>query len=404
MNGRKILLGVCGGIAAYKAAALASRLVQRGAELEVILTDEAQRFIGAATFAALSRRAVWTSLWERTEEIPHIRLVREADVLAIVPATANVIAKLAQGIADDLLTNAALAARIPIVVAPAMNDAMLEHPATRANLAALAARGVTIVEPGVGFLAEREHGPGRLADEDAIVAALETTLARTRGLAGERVLITAGPTREAIDPVRFLSNAATGTTGIELAREALARGAEVDLVLGPTHLEPPAAARVARVTTAREMEAAALARAPAATIVIATAAVADWRPAETLASKVKKTEAVTALELERNPDILAALGARRNGGMLVGFAAETDDHEANAREKLARKQLDAIVVNDVSGERGFGTGDNALVVLWGADGRRDLGRATKRELAIKLWDTLLEIRSTCHPEPKARDS
>jgi len=393
MNGRRILLGVCGGIAAYKAAALASRLVQRGAELEVILTDEAQRFIGAATFAALSRRAVWTSLWERTEEIPHIRLVREAEVLAIVPATANVIAKLAQGIADDLLTNAALAARIPIVVAPAMNDAMLEHPATRANLATLAARGVTIVEPGVGFLAEREHGPGRLADEDAIVAALETTLARTRGLAGERVLITAGPTREAIDPVRFLSNAATGTTGIELAREALARGAEVDLVLGPTHLDPPAAAHVIRVTTAREMETATLARAPAATIVIATAAVADWRPAAASRTKVKKTEAVAALALERNPDILAALGAGERRGFLVGFAAETDDHEANAREKLARKQLDAIVVNDVSSERGFGTGDNALVVLWGADGRRDLGRAAKRELAIRLWDTLLEIRT-----------
>jgi phosphopantothenoylcysteine decarboxylase / phosphopantothenate---cysteine ligase len=396
MNGRRVLLGVCGGIAAYKAAALASRLVQRGAELEVILTDEAQKFVGAATFAALARRAVWTSLWERTEEIPHIRLVRDAEVLAIVPATANVIAKLVLGIADDLLTNAALAARIPIVVAPAMNDAMLAHPATRANLATLASRGVTIVEPGVGFLAEREHGPGRLADEDALVAAIETALARTRGLAGERVLITAGPTREPIDPVRFLSNAATGTTGIELAREALLRGAEVDLVLGPTHLDPPAAARVIRVTTAREMESATLERAAAATIVIATAAVADWRPAATSTAKVKKTEAVSGLALERNPDILAALGAQERSGFLVGFAAETDDHEANAREKLARKALDAIVVNDVSGERGFGTGDNALVVLWGAEGRRDLGRAAKRELAMRLWDTLLEIRAELH--------
>jgi phosphopantothenoylcysteine decarboxylase / phosphopantothenate---cysteine ligase len=396
VNGRRILLGVCGGIAAYKAAALASRLVQRGAELEVILTDEAQKFVGAATFAALARRAVWTSLWERTEEIPHIRLVRDAEVLAIVPATANVIAKLVLGIADDLLTNAALAARIPIVVAPAMNDAMLAHPATRANLAMLASRGVTIVEPGVGFLAEREHGPGRLADEDALVAAIETALARTRGLAGERVLITAGPTREPIDPVRFLSNAATGTTGIELAREALLRGAEVDLVLGPTHLDPPVAARVIRVTTAREMESATLERAAAATIVIATAAVADWRPAATSTAKVKKTEAVSGLALERNPDILAALGAQERSGFLVGFAAETDDHEANAREKLARKALDAIVVNDVSGERGFGTGDNALVVLWGAEGRRDLGRAAKRELAMRLWDTLLEIRAELH--------
>jgi phosphopantothenoylcysteine decarboxylase / phosphopantothenate---cysteine ligase len=214
MTGRRVLLGVCGGIAAYKAAALASRLVQLGAELDVILTAEAQHFIGAATFAALARRRVWTSMWERTEEIPHIALVREAEVFAIVPATANAIAKLAQGIADDLLTNAALAARIPLVVAPAMNTAMLEHPATVANLRTLEARGVTIVAPESGFLAERETGAGRLAGEDAIVAAIEAVLARTRDLSGERVLITAGPTREPIDPVRFLSNALTGKVGI----------------------------------------------------------------------------------------------------------------------------------------------------------------------------------------------
>lgn len=392
MNGRRVLLGVCGGIAAYKAAALASRLVQRGVELDVILTAEAQHFIGAATFAALARRRVWTSMWERTEEIPHIALVRNADVFAIVPATANAIAKLAQGIADDLLTNAALAARIPLVVAPAMNTAMLEHPATVANLATLEARGVTIVAPEYGFLAERETGAGRLAGEDAIVAAIEAELARTRDLNGERVLITAGPTREPIDPVRFLSNASTGTMGIELAREALARGAAVDLVLGPTALTPPAGAQVERVTTAREMEAATLARAPGATIAIATAAVADWRPAETYASKVKKTDEPQALRLERNPDILAALGERKNGTFLVGFAAETDAHETNAREKLARKHLDAIAVNDVSGERGFGTGDNALVVLWGASGRRELPQASKRVLAGGLWDAILAIR------------
>jgi phosphopantothenoylcysteine decarboxylase / phosphopantothenate---cysteine ligase len=392
MTGRRVLLGVCGGIAAYKAAALASRLVQLGAELDVILTAEAQHFIGAATFAALARRRVWTSMWERTEEIPHIALVREAEVFAIVPATANAIAKLAQGIADDLLTNAALAARIPLVVAPAMNTAMLEHPATVANLRTLEARGVTIVAPESGFLAERETGAGRLAGEDAIVAAIEAVLARTRDLSGERVLITAGPTREPIDPVRFLSNASTGTMGIELAREALARGAAVDLVLGPTSLTPPSGAHVERVTTAREMEAATLARAGDATIAIATAAVADWRPAETHASKVKKTDDPQALTLERNPDILAALGERKNGTFLVGFAAETDAHEANAREKLVRKHLDAIAVNDVSGERGFGAGDSALTVLWGADGRRALPSASKRVLAGGLWDTIVTIR------------
>jgi phosphopantothenoylcysteine decarboxylase/phosphopantothenate--cysteine ligase len=393
VNERRVLLGVCGGIAAYKAAALASRLVQRGVVLDVVLTADAQRFIAPLTFAALARRPVYTSLWERPETIPHIALVRENDLLVIVPATANVLAKLAQGIADDLLTTCALATRAPIVVAPAMNTAMLAHPATQANLATLRARGVTIVEPGVGFLAERESGAGRLADEDAIVAAIEGVLARTNDLQGERVLITAGPTREPIDPVRFLSNASTGTMGIELAREALARGARVDLVLGPTLVPPPAGADVARVTTARDMEAVTLERAPHATIAIATAAVSDWRPADTHEHKVKKSDDVLAIALERNPDILAALGARKNGTFLVGFAAETRDAETSGREKLVRKGLDAIAVNDVSGERGFGTGDNALVVLWGADGRRDLGRASKRELAARLWDALLDVRA-----------
>jgi phosphopantothenoylcysteine decarboxylase/phosphopantothenate--cysteine ligase len=392
VNGRRVLLGVCGGIAAYKAAALASRLVQRGVDLDVILTAEAQQFIGAATFAALARRKVWTSMWERTEEIPHIALVREAEVFAIVPATANAIAKLARGIADDLLTNAALAARIPLIVAPAMNTAMLEHPATVENLRTLEARGVTIVAPESGFLAERENGAGRLANEDTIVAAIEAVLGRTRDLHGERVLITAGPTREAIDPVRFLSNASTGTMGIELAREALARGASVDLVLGPTSLVPPGGAHVERVTTAREMEAATLARAAGATIAIATAAVSDWRPADTHAAKVKKTDDAPPLRLERNPDILAALGERKNGMFLVGFAAETDAHEANAREKLVRKHLDAIAVNDVSGERGFGPGDSSLVVLWGDSGRRALPTASKRVLAGGLWDAIVAIR------------
>ncbi len=393
IDGRRVLLGVCGGIAAYKAASLASRLVQAGAQLDVIMTDDAQRFVGAATFAALARRPVYTSLWERTEEIPHIRLVRENDVLAIVPATANVIAKLAHGIADDLLTNAALAACIPLVVAPAMNAAMLAHPATAENLRTLAARGATIVAPEDGFLAERESGPGRLANEDALVDAIAGALARTHDLAGERVLITAGPTREAIDPVRFLSNASTGTTGIELAREALARGAHVDLVLGPTLVAPPDGADVVRVTTAAEMAEATLARAAQATIAIATAAVADWRPSVTSASKVKKTETLASIALERTTDILAALGERTNGMFLVGFAAETDAHEANAREKLARKHLDAIAVNDVAGERGFGTGANALTVLWGTDGRRDLGAGSKRELATRLWDTICELRA-----------
>ena len=233
MNGRRVLLGVCGGIAAYKAAALASRLVQQGVELDVVMTESAQRFVGVATFEALARRPVYTSLWERADEIPHIALARDAEVVAIVPATANAIASIALGLAHDLLTNVVLATRAPLVIAPAMNTAMLEHEATQAHVATLRARGATIVEPGVGFLAEREHGAGRLADEDALMAAIGAALERREDLRGERVLITAGPTREPIDPVRFLSNASSGIQGIELAREALARGAEVDLVLGP---------------------------------------------------------------------------------------------------------------------------------------------------------------------------
>jgi phosphopantothenoylcysteine decarboxylase/phosphopantothenate--cysteine ligase len=394
MNERRILLGVTGGIAAYKAAALASRLVQRGALLDVVLTEDALRFVGSATFAALARRPVHTSLWERADEIPHIRLARECEVVAIVPATANTIAKLALGLADDLLTNVVLATQAPLVIAPAMNSAMLAHPATGAHLATLRARGATIVEPGVGFLAEREHGPGRLADEDELLAAIEGALRRTRDLAGERVLITAGPTREPIDPVRFLSNASSGAQGIELAREALARGAQVDLILGPTALAPPAGAQTVRVTTAEQMDAAVRAQAADATIAIAAAAVADWRPAVVHEHKVKKTDEPQTLALERTPDVLARLGAAKPPGLfLVGFAAETEDWEKNAREKLARKHLDAIAVNDVRGERGFGPVVNALTLLWGRDGRRELGEGTKRELAARLLDAIVALRA-----------
>jgi len=335
----RILLGVCGGIAAYKAAALTSALVQRGDRVDVIMTEGAQRFVGPLTFASLSRNPVYTSLWD----------------------------------------------------AP---DAMYEHPATRENLRTLEARGITIVEPGIGFLAERENGIGRLAEADAILAAIDVALARVRDLDGERVLITAGPTREAIDPVRFLSNASTGTMGIELAREALARGARVDLILGPTLVDPPAGADVVRVTSAQEMRDAALARFGDADIAVATAAVADWRPVDTFAQKVKKHDGPSALELERTPDVLSALGERNGRAFLVGFAAETESIEVHAREKLRAKRLDAIAVNDVSGDAGFGTGNNELVVLWGESGRRELGRAPKRELARRLWDALLEIRAS----------
>lgn len=390
----RIVLGVAGGIAAYKAAALCSTLVQRGDEVDVVLTDGARRFIAPLTFAALTRRPVLEGLWDAPETIPHIALARRADAIAIVPATANVIAKLALGIADDLLGNIALAGRGPLVVAPAMNSAMYEHPATQGHLATLAARGVTIVAPGTGFLAERETGIGRLADPEAILDALDAACGRGRDLAGERVLITAGPTREALDPVRFLSNASTGTMGIELARAALRRGADVDLVLGPTLVPPPPGVRLARVTSAREMYDAALGWAPGATIAIASAAVSDFRPVRSYGRKVKKDDADLTLALERTPDILMALAQASPGTFLVGFAAETHDAEAYAREKLRAKGLAAIAVNDVAApDVGFGTGDNELVLLWPGDGREALGRAPKTELAHRLWDALVRVRA-----------
>ncbi|MGA8576417.1 MAG: bifunctional phosphopantothenoylcysteine decarboxylase/phosphopantothenate--cysteine ligase CoaBC [Candidatus Cybelea sp.] len=391
MDGARIFLGVSGGIAAYKAAALTSTLVQRGAIVDVVMTAEAERFVTPLTFASLTARPVYTSLWDAPERIPHIRLVREADVALVAPATANLIAKLAAGIADDLLTTALLAARIPRILAPAMNEAMYEDGVTQANLAALRARGFELVDPERGFLAERESGVGRLAGEDRLIEALERALRRRRSLRGKRVAITGGPTREPFDPVRFLSNASSGATAIALAREAALRGAEVTLLLGPTLLEPPAGVSVVRVTTAEELRRAALDHGVGADLTIATAAVADWRPSERSTSKLRKNSQELTVQLEPNPDVLAALGERKGSTFLVGFAAETDEHEAHAREKLRRKHLDAIAVNDVRDERGFGTGENSLVLLWGEDGRRELGTARKDALAARLLDAIEEL-------------
>ncbi|HUA10073.1 MAG TPA: bifunctional phosphopantothenoylcysteine decarboxylase/phosphopantothenate--cysteine ligase CoaBC [Candidatus Acidoferrales bacterium] len=391
MNGARILLGVCGGIAAYKIAALTSTLVQRGAVVDVVMTPEATQFVGPLTFSSLTARPVYTSLWDAPERIPHIRLVREAAVMLIAPATANAIAKLSQGIADDLVTTAALAARIPVVIAPAMNDAMYENAATQANLRVLRERGYEFVDPERGFLAERESGVGRLASEDALLETLERVLARTQSLTGKRVLVTAGPTREAFDPIRFVSNASTGSTGIAVAHEAARRGAEVTLLLGPTLLEPPHGVTTLRFSTALELLDLALANCARTDLVIATAAVADWRPAQRAESKLKKGDDDLTVQMVRNPDVLAAIAERNDEALLVGFAAETDEHESNAREKLVRKGLDAIVVNDVRGERGFGAGENTLTLLW-KDGRKELGTARKAELAARLLDAIAELR------------
>lgn len=391
MKDARVLLCVTGGVAAYKAAALTSTLVQRGAIVDVIMTPGAEHFIAPLTFSSLTARPVYTSLWDAPERIPHIRLVREAQVALVVPATANVIAKLAHGIADDLVTTALLAARIPVLLAPAMNDAMYRNEATQTNLRTLIERGYEVIEPESGFLAERERGAGRLAPEERLLEALEIALARTQSLHGKRVAITAGPTREAFDPVRFVSNPSTGATGIALAREAAQRGAGVTLILGPTPLEGPAGVRTVRVENAREMLDAAMEHASGCDIIIASAAVSDWRPEHRADQKVKKTDEDLVVRMVRNPDVLAALGERKGSSFLVGFAAETERHEANARDKLKRKGLDAIVVNDVSEQRGWGLQRNALTVLWGADGRRDLGEASKSVLAARLFDCIHEM-------------
>ncbi|NNM99435.1 MAG: bifunctional phosphopantothenoylcysteine decarboxylase/phosphopantothenate--cysteine ligase CoaBC [Candidatus Eremiobacteraeota bacterium] len=388
MNGARILLVVSGGIAAYKAAALTSTLVQKGAIVDVILTADAERFIAPLTFAALTARPVYSSLWDAPERIPHIRLVRDAEVAIVAPATANILAKLRAGIADDLATTALLAARIPVLIAPAMNAAMYENETTVENIAALRARGYEIVEPESGFLAEREHGVGRLASEERLLEAIAGARARRRSLAGKRVLITAGPTQEPFDPVRFIGNASTGATGIALAEEAARRGADVTLLLGPTLLAPPYGVRTERFAAAHELLALALRESSESDVTIATAAVADWRPSEISAEKRKKSDETLHVDLERTPDVLAAIAAAGASKYLVGFAAETNDHEAHAREKMERKALDAIVVNDVRGGAGFGLQENGLVLLVRSGARIDLGRASKRTLAGRLFDAL----------------
>jgi phosphopantothenoylcysteine decarboxylase/phosphopantothenate--cysteine ligase len=268
---------------------------------------------------------------------------------------------------------------------------MYEDAATQSNLRTLRERGYLFVEPGTGFLAERESGIGRLADEETLLRALERALARTQQLRGQRVLITAGPSREGFDPIRFISNASSGSTGIALAREAALRGAEVTLLLGPTLLDPPPGVTTKRFTTAQELHALALEAIDGVDVAIASAAVADYRPATYAESKLKKDAGDLHVELVRTPDVLAAIGERKGRAFLVGFAAETDDHERNAREKLARKHLDAIVVNDVRDERGFGTGENTLTLLW-PQGRRELGTARKDELACRLLDAIGDLR------------
>ncbi|MDI6900314.1 MAG: bifunctional phosphopantothenoylcysteine decarboxylase/phosphopantothenate--cysteine ligase CoaBC [Anaerosomatales bacterium] len=384
----RVLVGVTGGIGAYKSCELVRLLQRRGFSVKVVMTEAATRFVSALTFRTLTGEPVATSLWadEAESRVHHVSLAEEADVMTIVPCTANVIAKLAHGRADDMLTTTALATEAPLVIAPAMNTHMWRKDVTQRNVAALRARGVVFVEPGTGELACGDVGEGRLADVALIADAIEAEARRSRDLAGVRVLVTAGGTEEPIDPVRFIGNRSSGKTGFAIAEEAARRGARVSLVTGPTHLGDPYGCEVVRVRTALEMRAAVLARFDAADVLIMTAAVADFRPAAFAAEKIKKHEAPDAVPLERNPDILAELGERQSGVLLIGFAAETTDVVGNAREKLRAKRLDMVVANDVSDPAlGFGTEANRVHIIT-PDAEEALPVLDKRVIARELLD------------------
>ncbi|HET8551127.1 MAG TPA: bifunctional phosphopantothenoylcysteine decarboxylase/phosphopantothenate--cysteine ligase CoaBC [Gammaproteobacteria bacterium] len=385
LDGKHVLVGVTGGIAAYKSPHLVRRLRDAGADVRVVLTASAERFVTALTFQTVSAHPVPTGLWDPAAEtgMAHIELARWADLILIAPATAEAMAKLAIGAADDLLSTLCLASEAPLVLAPAMNRIMWAHPATQANRATLESRGVRFLGPGIGTLAEAESGPGRMLEPLEIVAAL----AEPGPLAGVSVLVTAGPTREPVDAVRYVSNRSSGRMGYAVAAAAARAGAAVTLVSGPVALAAPAGVERVDVETAAEMHVATMAKAADADIFIATAAVADYAPADPAASKIKKSDAALDIKLEPTVDILAAVAALADGPFTVGFAAETDDVEANARAKLEKKGLDMIAANRVGAGQGFETDDNALTVLW-SDGRKDLARAPKPALAMQLVDLI----------------
>src|SRR5579862_5618902 len=395
----KIALGVTGGIAAYKSAEIVRLLQDRGVRVQVIMTRAAQEFVRPLTFAALSGEKVITSMFAPGEErepnidsaIEHIAVAQSIDALVIAPATADVIAHLAQGIASDFLTTLYLATTAPVVVAPAMNVNMFNHTATQANLEILRKRGVKIVEPGSGYLACGMTGPGRLADNETIVVTVLEALGAAQNLASETVLITAGPTREKIDPVRYLTNRSSGRMGYALAEAALRRGARVLLVSGPTSLTPPGAAEVKRVETAEEMRDAVMSLLPQASIVIKTAAVSDYRPKSAAVQKIKRKGPMT-LELEATPDILKEVAQKKGSQIVVGFAAETDNVLENARQKLVNKGLDAIVVNDVSREGiGFDSDRNAVTIIM-RDEVVEVPETSKWEVAQRVLDQIVKLR------------
>jgi phosphopantothenoylcysteine decarboxylase/phosphopantothenate--cysteine ligase len=391
-----VLLGVSGGIAAYKAAELARELQRAGAEVQPLLTAAGEQMVSRATFAALTGRQVPASVWDDPAAVEHVALARWGQVLVVAPATAHTLARLAAGLADDLLTNVALAFPGPVVVAPAMHTEMWEHPATRANLGLLERRGVRVVPPASGPLTSGDVGPGRLAELDDLVAGVVAALEPVRGapgdrpgpgLAGARVLVSLGGTREPLDPVRYLGNRSSGRMGAAIVAEALRRGAEVTAVVAATTVDPPAGAHLVRVETAQQLYDAVLAAADAQDVLIMAAAVADFRPKRVAEGKLKKDQGVPEVVLEPTPDTLAELGRRRRPDqVLVGFAAETGDHLAGARKKLESKHLDLVVLNHVEGAHSAFGADDADAYLVDADTIEELPRTSKAAIATHLLD------------------
>jgi phosphopantothenoylcysteine decarboxylase / phosphopantothenate---cysteine ligase len=395
LQGRELILGVTGSIAAYKAVYLLRELTRLGAEVTVCLSEHAREFVGPLTFRTLSGRPVLSHLFDpqSPDAVEHVALAERAHAVVVAPATANLLAKAAHGIADDFLTTLLLAARGPVLMVPAMDGGMWDHPAVTENVATLRRRGVMVLEPDTGALASGLSGKGRFPEIDDIVEGLRRLLAPVRDLAGERLLVTAGPTREPLDPVRYISNRSSGKMGYGLAAAALRRGAEVILVSGPTALTPPSGAVFVPVQTAEEMREAVLHHLERATIVVKAAAVADYRAKQAATTKIKGKRDLT-LELTPNPDILAEIGARHPNAFVVGFAAETNDVVANARAKLERKGVDLLVANDVSQQGiGFEAEDNEVLLLdrWG--GARPLPKMPKSDVADAILSHVLSLRA-----------
>jgi len=396
-----LVLGVGGGIAAYKAAELARLLMEQGHSVQVVMTRAAQEFVRPLTFAALTGRKVITGLFPDenaadtlASATEHIRVAQESELLVVAPATADLLARFAHGIADDFLTALYLAFTGPVVLAPAMNANMWRHEATQRNVETLRGRGHILVEPEEGPLACGMVGPGRLADPAHIADAVHAVVARARDLEGECVVVTAGPTQEPLDPVRFISNRSSGKMGYALAEAALARGARVVLISGPVHLTPPSGVELIRVETAEQMRQAVLERLPEATIVIKAAAVADYHLTQVPSQKRKKSAARWSLELDPTPDILAEIGRSKGDRLLVGFAAETENLLAEARRKLQDKNCDMLVANRV--EEAFGADDNEITLLMRTGEVVELPRASKRQLADKILDYLIRLRLSLH--------